>query len=169
MKQKREIIVNGATATIPLTRGYEAVIDAKDVPLVDGYNWFAVVQDYTVYAVRRVSGVVGKGSKVSLHRHICGPKDDEQIDHIDLNGLNNVRSNLRFVTPAQNCWNRRTNSRNTSGYKGVCWNKKCNKWQAGIKVHGLKKHLGLFDDPKEAYDAYCQAAKDAHGEFARVV
>jgi hypothetical protein len=164
MPQKREITVIGDIAMVPLTRGFTAKIDACDLDKVSGYNWFAIVQEHCVYAMRRVSGVNGRGSKISMHRHLMDAPDGVQVDHIDLDGLNNRRSNLRFASPAQNSANRRKNSKNTSGYKGVCWNKAAQKWQASY----VRKYLGLFNTPEEAYNAYCLAASQRHGDFARL-
>jgi hypothetical protein len=167
MPQKREITISGDVAMVPLTRGFVAQIDASDLHKVAGFNWFAVVQSYTVYAVRRVSGVKGRGSKISMHRQIIGATDEVQVDHVDLNGLNNRRKNLRIATPQQNCFNRRKTRANTSGFKGVCWNRKSRKWQAGIRINGRSMHLGLFETPELAYEAYCSAAKSSYGSFAR--
>ncbi len=168
MKQKRQITVVGDKAIVPLTRGFAAQIDTDDLDKVVGYNWFAVVQKHCIYAVRRVAGVKGKGSKVSMHRTIIQAREHEQVDHIDLNGLNNCKANLRIATPMQNTWNRRRNSANTSGLKGVCWNKASDKWQSQIKVNGKSKYLGLFDTPELAHAAYCEAASRFHGDFARI-
>jgi len=167
VKQKRQITVVGNKAIVPLTRGFVAQIDADDLDKVAGYNWFAVVQGHGAYAVRRVSGVKGKGSKISMHRTILQVGENKQVDHIDLDGLNNCKSNLRIATPMQNTWNRCRSAANTSGLKGVCWNKACKKWQSQIKVEGKRKYLGLFDTPELAYEAYCSAAKSSYGSFAR--
>lgn len=168
MPQKRKVIVDGDVAMVPLTRGFIAKIDVGDVPNVEGYNWFAIVQKHCVYAMRSVPGVKGRGSKISMHRHLMNADDSVQVDHIDLDGLNNRKSNLRLVLPFENAINRRKNSRNTSGYKGVCWNKACEKWQAQIRRENKRVYLGLFDTAEDAYKAYCDAAKIAHGEFARL-
>jgi hypothetical protein len=168
MPQKREITISGDVAMVPLTRGFVAQIDASDLHKVAGFNWFAVVQSYTVYAVRRVSGVKGRGSKISMHRQIIGATNDVQVDHVDLNGLNNRRENLRIATPQQNCFNRRKTRANTSGFKGVCWNRKSRKWQAGIRINGRSVHLGLFETIDAAYNAYCKAANQHYGEYARI-
>jgi hypothetical protein len=168
MPQKREITISGDVAMVPLTRGFVAQIDASDLHKVAGFNWFAVVQSYTVYAVRRVSGVKGRGSKISMHRQIIGATNDVQVDHVDLNGLNNRRENLRIATPQQNCFNRRKTRANTSGFKGVCWNRKSRKWQAGIRINGRSVHLGLFETIDAAYNAYCKASNQHYGEYARI-
>lgn len=168
MAQKREIKIQGETAIVPLTRGFVAVIDIQDIDKVAGFNWFAVVQKHGAYAVRRASKEESLSGKLSMHRAIMGNPDGVQIDHIDLDGTNNRRGNLRVASVLDNSYNRRKNSKNTSGYKGVCWNKAIGKWQAQIRANKIRKYLGLFDTPEMAYAAYCNAAMQYHGEFARV-
>ena len=90
------------------------------------------------------------------------------IDHIDGNKLNNKIENLREASINENARNCKKPSHNTSGYKGVCWAKSKNKWQANITVKNKLLFLGRFDDPLEAYKAYCNAAKTYFGEFARL-
>ena len=91
--------------------------------------------------------------------------DSVFIDHIDLNRLNNSKDNLRVCTKTQNRQNRTKQSNNTSGFKGVSYDKKRNKWQAGIGVNGKRIGLGRFDTPELAYEAYCKSAKEIQGEF----
>jgi len=92
----------------------------------------------------------------------------EQVDHRDMNGLNNCRSNLRAATNQENGCNRNKQEKNTSGAKGVCWDKQAQKWQAHIRVNGKRIHLGLFDDIDDAVRAYNKAAMQHFGEFARL-
>jgi hypothetical protein len=87
------------------------------------------------------------------------------IDHINGDYDDNRICNIRECTQQQNLCNRRRGVNNCSGYKGVSWHKDMCRWQATLKVYGRQKHLGYFDDPKEAYEIYCEAAKQAHGEF----
>lgn len=89
------------------------------------------------------------------------------IDHINGVRDDNRACNLRVATASQNIANSKTSKRNTSGFKGVCWNKVCGKWQAGIRVLGKSLHLGLYSDPVEAHKAYLAAAKHYFGEFSR--
>jgi hypothetical protein len=91
-----------------------------------------------------------------------------EVDHHDGNGLNCQRINLRIATHAENQRNQRLTKQNTSGFKGVGWNKRDKAWQARIKVNGKLKHLGYFSDPVDAYAAYCKASAEMHGEFGRV-
>jgi hypothetical protein len=84
-----------------------------------------------------------------------------EIDHIDGNGLNNKLDNLRAVTRTENCKNLRIPKHNTSGYPGVSWHKRRQKWRADININGKQKHLGLFENIDDAAEAYQAAAKAA--------
>jgi len=162
----RPIRIEGQLAYITLTQGYEAVIDAADVPLVDGVNWYAQVVPWTVYAVRNDrSGA--KQRTVQMHRVIMGEPDGLDVDHRDGNGLRNIRNNLREATKVQNNQNRSIGRNNTSGFKGVSWHKRCCKWQSQIKLNGKVKYLGHYDTAEQAHEAYCDASAKYHGEFGR--
>lgn len=80
-----------------------------------------------------------------------------ELDHIDSDRNNNTLPNLRESTHSQNCHNRKDKRVGISGFKGVSWDGKNNKWRATIGVDGKKKRLGLFDDPSEAHKAYVKA------------
>jgi len=171
--KRRPAIYQPETDTwgIPLLRGYVAIVDDVDVDLA-GVLWTANARLHTVYACRQTPRGDGKQQMVKLHRVILARmlgRDllaGEYVDHKDGNGLNNTRDNLRLATMAQNCANSRKPSTNTSGLKGVCWQKQAGKWQAQIKVSGKNKYLGLFTSKEAAYAAYCDAAEKYHGEFA---
>ena len=90
-----------------------------------------------------------------------------QIDHIDGNTLNNSFANLRKASPFENQYNCKLRIDNTSGFKGVSWSKRRNKWFAQISANRKQLHLGYFDTPELAHMAYCKAAAELHGEFAR--
>ena len=92
---------------------------------------------------------------------------DNQVDHVDGNGLNNTWSNLRLASGSQNCANTGVRSSNTSGYKGVHYYKRNKKWGAIIRDKGRSQFLGLFITPELAQMAYCKAAAELHGDFAR--
>lgn len=98
-----------------------------------------------------------------------GPVPDGLIiDHIDTVRWHNQIDNLRVCTFQQNHFNRGMMSNNTSGYKGVSWHKQKQKWVAQIKVEGRNKFLGFFTNPETAYAAYCGAAIQNYGDFARL-
>lgn len=160
------------TVTIPLSKGYETIVDAVDADLAT-FKWS--VKDCNasnIYAIRHVSRIDGKQiferiHRVILTRMIGRPLNkDEQVDHIDGDGLNNRRSNLRIATAGQNRANQMRTSRNTSGFKGVSWNKGMRKWSAQICKKRVRVYLGYFDSPEDAYKAYCEAARAMFGEFA---
>lgn len=91
------------------------------------------------------------------------------VDHIDGNGLNNQKANLRVCEPNQNQYNRLLQKNNTSGFKGVSFFPETGQWRARIGIGGKRRiSLGLFPTKEEAYAAYCEAAKIHHREFARL-
>lgn len=163
---KRSIRIDGDIAYVPLTMGYEAIIDAADAHLVDGVCWQANKSRNVVYAARH-KRCGGKRSFITMHRVIISAPANVAVDHINGDGLDNRRSNLRLVSNTENMWNMRRPSSNTSGFKGVTWNNNIKKWRARIKVYGEYRYLGSFADPKEAHAAYCKAAALHFGEYAR--
>ena len=150
------------------------MIDTADIPIVSGHLWQASEHRRkdgsirAVYAVRRPTGPNGKRYLVLMHRAILTGSEEKQCDHIDGNGLNNRRGNLREVTHAENQRNRKPGVNNTSGFKGVTFNKASAKWRAFIKLDGKRKFLGAFKTPDAAAAAYATASAEMHGEFGRV-
>lgn len=168
MKQTRKVEVLGGIALVPLTRGLLAVIDSQDVHLVEKKNWHASKQRNTFYAKANVTLPGGKRALISMHRALMGFPDME-VDHKDGDGLNNRRqSNLRLATRPQNMQNRGAQKNNTSGFKGVWYQKKADKWYAAIRFHGSRKYLGPFKSAELASEAYLAEAKARHGDFAGV-
>lgn len=100
-----------------------------------------------------------------LYVHGVMPKGS--LDHINCVRDDNRIENLRLCTHSQNMANKRKQTNNTSGYKGVCFHKKAKKWTANIKVRGRIQYLGLFSSAEAAYEKYIEAAKVSFGEFAR--
>ena len=147
---------------IPLTRGKFAIVDAADYESLSQHKWFANGDEHRgFYAGRRV------GSKLLLmHRVIMNPPEGMVVDHIDGNGLNNRRSNLRLCTQKQNSRNAAPSRRSSSRFKGVYFNKRTRKWIATIGYNGKTIHLGSFDDEIEAARAYDRKARELFGEFA---
>jgi hypothetical protein len=163
----RPIRIVGNVAYVPLTKGYEAGIDATDAQLVEGFNWQARVDKHDVYA-QRISQRDGVRTCVKMHRVITSAPHGSEVDHADGDGLNNRKSNLRICTTTENRWNRLASSVNTSGYKGVTWAANRGKWTTAIKFHHKTINLGRFDCPKEAHAAYAAACVKYHGDFARL-
>jgi hypothetical protein len=172
-KEIRPIRVEGNIAYVPLTKGYSAIIDAEDAPLVCGRNWRALERFRpdgslrTVYAQASAPRDGGPRKFVALHRVILALDGDMQGDHVDGDGLNNRRSNLRPATWAENMRNQRLSRKNTSGVKGVWWHKQRQKWAAQIAVDGHKRSLGLFVSLQEAAQRVADERAAAHGEFGR--
>ena len=161
----RPIRVEAGVAYVPLTRGRVAIVDAADVPLISGRSWQCTSQGYAA------SGQ--KSNKelprcIYMHRLIMKAPNDMEVDHIDGDPLNNRRANLRLATHRENMHNSKKPAHNTSGFKGVCWNARVGKWLAYIKFQGQRKYLGNHETALLAHAAYCKAASELHGEFARL-
>lgn len=160
----RPILISGDIATVSLTKGYSAVIDESDVPLISGRNWSALVSKRrkAIYAAR-----VENGKMILMHRLILGAPRGMDVDHIDQDGLNNRRLNIRVCSRSENCRNVGLRSDNKSGQKGVSLCKETSRWQAEIQANGSRTFLGYFDDVDEAASAYAEACRVIHGSFAR--
>lgn len=163
----RPIRVENNVAYITLTKGYEAVIDAADVPLVGGFNWLALLGSRTVYVMRHKKTQAGPNVKFYLHRVLLDAPPGMVVDHINGDGLDNRRANLRLATVAENSRNARRALSNTTGLKGVTHHLRDGRWQAQISVDGQIKYLGSFEHPDLAHAVYCAAARFYFGEFAR--
>jgi len=162
----RKLRIENDLVYVPLTKGYEAIIDLIDIQKIEGFNWYAAINGRMVYAGRRIR-IEGKQTNLPMHRVIAETPTGIITDHIDGNGLNNTRQNLRWATNAQNQYNKRMSCNNKSGFKGVWFDKTNVKWMARIAIHGKRTFLGLFDNPEDAHKAYCDAANELFGEFAR--
>jgi len=156
--------------TIPLTQGKFALVDDADYEWINQLCWHALQPGSrrTFYATRTVRMGKGKRKREWMHRLILGlqPNDKRQCDHIDGNGLNNVRSNLRPCTNQQNHQSQRKWKAGTSKYKGVWWRSDVHKWQSYIRVNLKLIYLGYFDSEADAATAYNEAALKHFGEFA---
>lgn len=153
---------------IELTQGYKAQVDDEDYERVNALKWFAYPDHGTVYARHSVYAN-GKQTVLLLHRHVLGITDREVlVDHFpDPNGLNCQRSNLRRATRIENTRNRKLNKNNTSGYKGISWDKNWKAWRVNLSVNRHRLQLGAFKDAQEAARAYDKAAIENYGEFAK--
>jgi len=154
---------------IPLSRGKYTIIDDADFEVVNQFKWsYDHHERCDGYAIRVIKSAGQPQRSLYLHRFLLGARPGQVVDHINYNGLDNRRSNIRLCMQAQNIHHSRMRSTNTSGYRGVYWNKKSKKWLAQIRVGPGKKRrfLGLFTDAVEAAKAYDAVAREEHGEFA---
>lgn len=151
----RPIVVRGDVAEIELTSGLKAIIDAEDIPLVQGRSWFTMGAKHKRYAATRDGG-----APKTLHRFLMNPPDGMHVDHINGDGLDNRRSNLRLATPRENTANSRRDI-GRSGYIGVQRAKYGNKFLAAMTIN-----IGTFDTAEEAARAYDAKAVEVFGEFA---
>ena len=139
---------------IKLSRGLVAIVDDEDFEELNKYKWSAYKSHKTYYAYRGIRVGVNKWTMEYMHRVINKTADNMQCDHIDGNGLNNCKSNLREVTIRQNSQNRHENK--SSQYTGVSWIKSRNKWSASMGINGKSKHIGYYDSELEAHNAYVE-------------
>lgn len=154
-----------ATKEIPLTRGLVAIVDEQDYELLSTTLWHATRGSSlrTFYAAAYIDS-----KYVRMHRLIIPVRDGFVVDHVDGNGLNNTRKNLRVATLSQNMFNRSAATKARSRFKGVTHHKNGGGWQAEIRANRRKYYLGFFKNELDAARAYDAAARELHGEFARV-
>jgi hypothetical protein len=158
--------VTNHLAKIVTRRGHEILIDAVDLALVQNYTWHVNASGYAETST--YCKVSRERENILMHRLILGLKSGDGLlgDHIDEDKLNNRRSNLRICTRKENALNVGIKASNTTGFKGVHFFKRHQKWTASITKDGKTHHLGYFVSPEAAHAAYCEAAKELHGEFA---
>ena len=149
---------------IKLTQGKYAIVDNDDYKELNKHKWYLLDGRYAA----RVSWRKGDSLGFLMHRIILKVKKEEKCDHINNNGLDNRKQNLRICTLTQNQGNRIKQKNNTSGFKGVCLDKKSNKWKSAIHIKSVTKCLGRYKDKIEAAKEYDKAAKKYFGEFARL-
>jgi hypothetical protein len=162
----RRIHYGYAFRKIPLTQGKFAIVDPEDYDRLARYKWYAAKNNHTFYAVRSSwLKLEKKKIKIKMHRVIMNAPAGLIVDHINHNGLDNRKANLRLATPAQNARNS-LRRRNRSGYKGVCYAKNRRKYRAVIWHNNKRIHLGYFNSKTAAALEYDRAAKKYHKEFA---
>ena len=149
--------------TIPLTQAKYTILDMDDYDraIESMINWHTGKRKGIIYAVGGK-----KGKIILLHRFIMEAQPGEEVDHINGDGLDNRRSNLRLCTHAENQHNRGKQKNNKSGYKGVSLTSGGKRYTALIKANGIQHRLGYFTDPVDAARAYDKAALELHSEFA---
>ena len=151
---------------IELRPGFTVIIDDADYERVSKFRWNLHKTPKNYYAYRNERNGSWRRRQL-IHHFLLGTEtSDTLIDHVNGNGLDNRRENLRICSKKENCRNTPKRCNNTSGYKGVG---KCGKkWRAMIGVDGKRTHLGVFENIIDAVKAYNDAAIKYHGEFARL-
>lgn len=157
------------TIEIELTQGQVALIDERDFDKVHQYRWCAHHIRWQWYAINNSERRRG-GRPLRMHRFILDAPAGMEVDHINGNGLDNRRANLRLATRSQNHANKSVQRNKTSSrYKGVYYRRRRKKpWYAQIGVRGRRMFLGYFGNEEEAARVYNRAALEHFGEFARL-
>lgn len=148
--------------TIQLTQNKITIIDDEDFELISQYKWY-----YGNRYALSGSKIKGKQCTVYMHRLVMNAQEGDEVDHINLDKLDNRKLNLRFCTRSGNMQNSKKHKNNTSGHKGVYWNKYAKKWRAQIVLNYKLIYLGYFKNIEDAVDAYAKASKKYHKEFGR--
>lgn len=149
---------------IKLTKGKCAIVDDDDFEFVNQWKWYAHESQKTCYYVARRDT---SNRFIYLHRFLINVEQGNTVDHINGNRLDNRRSNLRICSSKENQRNRGPQKNNTSGYKGVTWNKDKGLWQAQIMVDRHHITIGCFVSKIIAAKTYDEAARKYFGEYAR--
>ena len=155
---------------VQLTQGFSAIIDDEDSELVGRHKWHVQIKSpkkaYAISMVRSDPETPGRQRTLRMHRLILGVTDSSVIvDHINHNGLDNRRVNLRCVSAAENAWNRRP-IHAESKFKGVSWCNRELKWRVYIRVRTKAIYVGLFKSEVDAARAYDEAARKHYGQYA---
>jgi hypothetical protein len=177
--------------TIILTNNKVALIDDDDYERLSKYKWGARQRirrgKISGWDARRHEWVAGLNPKtgkkhtyvrngkryfingyyknIYMHRFLLNAPSNMEVDHIDGNGLNNQKSNLRLCTPSQNRMNTRTRTSSNTGITGVTWDNQTQKWRATITMKGKMINLGRYKEMKDAIEVRKKAEKEYFKEF----
>lgn len=138
-------------------KGEEFYFDLEDYILIKDYYW-SMDEDGYIETMKNKK-------HIRMHRLVMNCPDDKEVDHIYHINHDNRKSELRIVTVSQNGMNRKININNTSGVKGVYWNKQRKKWYAQIKINNIRIHLGYFNNKEDAIQVRKDAEKQYFGEY----
>jgi hypothetical protein len=147
--------------TIPLTKCAQAIVDDADFATLSRYSWYLSTSGYAT----RVAGGRKNKIRIRMHRVITECPFGLFVDHINGNKLDNRRANLRIATKQQNGFNRDKQRNNTSGFKGVTWDKARRKWVAQLNISGKHYYLGRFENILDAKKAHDESAAKMHSDF----
>lgn len=148
---------------IQLTQGKVAIVDDEDFEELNKYKWTLMKSGAEVcYAYRKEYPT---NKSILMHKTLV---NFNMVDHIDGNGLNNQKSNLRECNKSTNDANRKKQRNNTSGYKGVYYENPTGRWYSKIGYKMKQIRIGSFESKEEAARAYDKKAKELFGEFAKL-
>lgn len=157
---------------IKLTKGYVAIVDDEDFDRVSQYKWSASVGERTIYVYRSFYDKDTTSRKnILLHRFIVNNPTGLEVDHVNHNGLDNRKENLRICTRSQNKMNSHKTKKTKYKYKGISLMSSAlqtrNKpYRAQLRFGNVHYSLGVFETEEEAAKAYDEKAKELFGEFA---
>lgn len=150
----------GDHAFAKATKGATALVSVEDAHLLASRHWCWMKNGY-------IGGRINNKT-ILLHRVVMNPEARKPVDHINMNRWDCRRSNLRHCDKTQNHANRKKQSNNKSGFKGVFWSTQKQKWQATICKEGKRRHIGFYGDVVNAAQAYNAEAAKLFGGFARL-
>lgn len=150
---------------IKLTQGKFTLVNDEDYEYLNQWKWHTY-KSKGIYYARRYDCSNGGKKNIKMHRLLLNAEGEVLVDHIDGDGLNNQRVNIRLCTARQNAINRR--GWGSSKYTGVSFDKESKKWRARINTGFAKINIGRFAEEEKAAVAYNAYAKKYHGEFARL-
>lgn len=151
---------------IPLTHGKFALVNDEDYEWLNQWKWSYHQNPSGNKYARRREQINKQKRHIWMHREILKTPKELFTDHINGNGLDNRRSNIRICTLSQNQHNKRVIKRGSSKYKGVSWHTRANTWIARIREGDKLIHLGYYKDEIMAAKAYDKRARKSYGEFA---
>src|SRR3990167_1985734 len=154
---------------LPISKGKITIISDEDYTQLAQHKWRVYINSGKLYAARWEKGKTMKTRKhIKMHQVIMNPLKGLIVDHIDGDGLNNRRDNLRIVSNRQNTINRRKSVGTSSQFKGVYKAKNTIKWRSYIKTNNRQIYLGMFDTEHQAALVYDLWAKDMFGQYAKL-
>jgi hypothetical protein len=153
--------------TIVISNGSTVLVDDKDFEALSQYKWTAHVNRTTCYAIRRQRISEDRpGSIVYMHRQIMCPMEGMVVDHINKDGLDNRRENLRICSQTENLRNQRPRSNKRSKFKGVSWNENDMAYHSRLQFGGRGVWLGMYKSEVDAAKAYDAGAIHYYGKYA---
>lgn len=158
--------MTSSTKLIPLTQGFHAIVDAEDYDALSAFKWCVRPAGRRFYAQRGYAKEDKSWTTMQMHRQIMSATPEMMVDHINHDGLDNRRENLRLCSRLENCRNKRSAIGTSSQFLGVTWDKKSYKWRTRITVDGHRRLIGFFNSEIKAAIAYDNAARKYFGEFA---